>query len=139
MTKQFISIVSLIESIKYLMLDFGHPTYMFSLVVWFYTSALFLISQAFCGGFCSSLIGSVLIMEGAAHNNSSLLPIFFAILSSFVEWPVVTIKPFAELTLWTGRASEPCTAASDEPFLTGQIRAYSPAGMPRAGTARFDK
>ena len=64
-------------------------------------------NQVFCDGFCSSLTGSGLIMEDAAHYNSSLLKIFLVILYSFVEQPVVDVKHFAELTLWTGGASEP--------------------------------
>ena len=58
-----------------------------------------------------------LIMDFALDNNSSLLPILLVILASFVQRPVVDVKPFAELTLWTGRASEPCTAAPNKPFL----------------------
>ena len=73
-------------------------------------------------------------MEDAAHYNSSLLKIFLVILYSFVVQPVVDVKHFAELTLWTGGASEPCTAAHNEPLLTLQIRPYCPDGR-----ARFDK
>ena len=70
----------------------------------------------------SSVISSGLIMDGALDDNSSLLPFFLlVILSSFVERPVVALKQFAELTLWAGRASEPCTAAPNEPLLTLQV------------------
>ena len=73
-------------------------------------------------------ISSGLIMGGAGYNNSSFLKILLVILSSFVELPVVGVKPFVELTLWTGWASEPCTAAHNEPLLTVQIWAYCPVG-----------
>ena len=73
-------------------------------------------------------------MDGAADNNSSLLKILFVILSSFVEQPVVGVTPFVELTLWSGRASEPCTSAYYEPLLTLQIRPYSPVGLARFET-----
>ena len=73
-------------------------------------------------------------MDDAPHNNSFLLEIIFIILANFVERPVVDVQPFAELTLWSGRASEPCTSASNEPLLTLQIREYCPVEL-----ARFDK
>ena len=75
-----------------------------------------------------------MVMDGAPHNNSSLLPILLVILSSLFEWPVVDVPFFVELTLWSGWTSEPCTSAYNEPLLTLQIRPYSPAGI-----ARFDK
>ena len=73
-------------------------------------------------------------MDRAPDNYSSLHPILSGILSSFVERPVVGIKSSAELTLWTGGASEPCTAAANEPLFTGQIWPYWPVDF-----ARFDK
>ena len=83
-------------------------------------------------------------MDCALHNNSSLPPILFAIVASFVELPIVDVviysaivdvfRVFAELILWTGRASESCTAAPYEPLLTLQIGAYCPVDF-----ARFDK
>ena len=89
---------------------------------WSYISISWMCMQAtdlrLAGVFVPSFLGWGLIMDRALQNNSSLLPNLFVILSSFVERPVVFIKPFAELTLWAGRASEPCTAAANEPFLT---------------------
>ena len=68
-------------------------------------------------------------MEDAAHYNSSLLKIFLVILYSFVEQPVVDVKHFAELTLWTGGASEPWTAAPNETFPTLKVWAYCPGAI----------
>ena len=73
-------------------------------------------------------------MDDALDNNSSLLPILLVILSSFVELPVVDVKSFSELTLWSGWALESCTSASYEPLPTLQTRPYSPGDR-----ARFDE
>ena len=72
-------------------------------------------------------------MDTALHNNSSLLPILFVILASFVERPVVDVGLFVELTLWAGWASESSTSASNEPFLRPfiilQVRPYPPVEL----------
>ena len=73
-------------------------------------------------------------MDGALHNNSSLLEIPSVAISRFVERPIVDVINFIDLTLWTGWTSEPCTSAYDEHLLTLQIRTYFPVGI-----ARFDK
>ena len=77
------------------------------------------------------LSGWGLIMDGAVYNNSSLLPIFFFILSSLVEWPVTAIAP--------GCTFEPstCTLNVHAPFLTIQIWPYRPWWW--CHHARFDK
>ena len=73
-------------------------------------------------------------MDTALHNDSSLLPIKFAILNGFVEFPVVLIEPSVELTLWTCRASGSGISAPNVPFLTLQVWTYIPESPPR-----FDK
>ena len=81
-----------------------------------------------------SSLGWGIVMDGAPDHYSSLHPILLVILSSFVERPVVGAKSSAELTLRTGGALEPCTAAANEPLFTGQIWPYWPVDF-----ARFDK
>ena len=75
----------------------------------------------------TSLIAELglIIMDSAANNNSSLQQTI-PTLSSFDELPDVEIG--------TGWASESSTSATDELFLTVQIRPYCPAAP-----ARFDK
>ena len=80
----------------------------------------------------TSLIAELglIIMDSAANNNSSLQQTI-PTLSSVDELPVVAIGAFVDLTGW---ASESSTSATDEHFLTVQIRPYCPAAP-----ARFDK
>ena len=73
-------------------------------------------------------------MDGAPHQNSSRLKVLFVILSSIVESPVLDVILFVELTLWAGRASEPCAAAHNEPSLAIKVRPYCPVAP-----ARFNK
>ena len=49
-------------------------------------------------------------MDGAVHNNPSLLPILFLILSSLVECPIVAIFVVG-LILWVGHTSGPIASA----------------------------
>ena len=57
-------------------------------------------------------------MDGAVHNNSSLLPIHYMIFSSLVECPIVLIEPFVDLILWVGHTSGPIASAPNVPYPT---------------------
>ena len=62
-----------------------------------------------------------MLMDGALHNNSSLLPIFVGIIFGFVERPLIEVGTFAELVPWMRRASLPCTPTADVPFGSFQV------------------
>ena len=71
------------------------------------------------------------MVDRAVHHNSSLLPILFFILASFVEWPLVAIQLFVELILWTCWASEPSASTPSVPFLTLQVWPDWPVDLAR--------